>query len=330
MARPDLSLRPFSIAAEVTPSKSCIHLILRGRRAEALVQDDEDWQVLSVIAERVLFWCGGWIHGCRCEGNELRFAVEAAYASVGSMVSHISGPYALHLRRRRGWTGSVFKRYSAIVLDAELYLDDLVIWLHRPPPGDSTARANPCWTADAAYRIPNSVRWITTARVLDVLGGSSTAAYQRRLVQPIAPEIVKALTRSSVKRRQLVVLDRRRHGAREKVILGRPNFKRIAQIVAAQCGVSYESMYSQSRKRAIVKAKAIAAVLSTRYGASAAAMARLFSRSRSTLIERVEHYRKTQPALFADAERTLEAHLDDELGRDSEPSNEEGMVESVS
>jgi len=30
-----------------------------------------------------------------------------------------------------------------------------------------------------------------------------------------------------------------------------------------------------------------------------------------------------------DAERTLEAYLDDELGRDSEPSNEEGMVESV-
>jgi hypothetical protein len=279
----------------------------------------------------MLFWCGGWIHGCRCEGNELRFAVEAAYASIGSMVSHISGAYALHLRRRRVWTGNIFKHYRAIAVDAELYLDDLVIWLHRPPqPGNSCpARANLCWTADAAYRIPNLLRWITTARVLDALGGSSTAAYHRRLAQPIAPEIIKVLTRPSVKRRQLVVPDLRRHRAREKVIADRPNFKRIAQIVAEQCGVSYENMCSQSRKRAIVKAKVIAAVLSTRYGASAAAMARLFSRSRSTLIEEVEHYRQTQPALFADAERTLETYLDQELGRDSEPWREEGMVESV-
>jgi len=315
----------------VTPSKDCIHLILRGRRADALVQDEEDWQALSLIAERMLFWCGGWVHGCRCEGNELRFAVETAYSSIAAMVSHVSGAYAPHLRRRRGWTGSVLKRYTAIALDAELYLDDLVIWLHRPPqPGNSWhVRANLCWTADAAYRIPHSMRWITTARVLGALGGSSTAAYHRRLAQPMAPEIIKVLMRPSVKRRQLVVPDRARHRAREKVISDRPNFKRIAQIVAEQCGVSYESMCSPSRKRAIVRAKVIAAVLSTRYGASAAAMARLFRRSRSTLIERVEHYRKTQPALFADAERTLEAYLDDELGRDSEPSNEEGMVESV-
>jgi hypothetical protein len=310
---------------------NCIHLILRGRRAEALVQDEEDWQALSLIAERMLFWCGGWIHGCRCEGNELRFAVETAYASIASMVSHVSGAYAIHLRRRRGWTGRVFKRYTAIALDAELYLDDLVIWLHRPPqPGNSfQVRANLCWTADAAYRIPNSVRWITTARVLDALGGSSTAAYHRRLAQPIAPEIVKVLTRPSVRRRPLVVPDLRPHRAREKVIADCPNFKRIAQVVAEQCGVPYECMCSQSRKRAIVKAKVIAAVLSTRYGASAAAMARLFSRSRSTLIERVEHYRRTQPALFADAERTLEAYLDDELGRDSESWREEGIVELV-
>jgi hypothetical protein len=166
----------------VIPSKNCIHLILRGRRAEALVQDEEDWQALSLIAERMLFWCGGWIHGCRCEGNELRFAVETANASIASMVSHVSGAYALHLRRRRRWTGSVFKRYTAIALDAELHLDDLVIWLHRPPqPGKAChVRANICWTADAAYRIPNSLRWITTARVLDALGGSSAAAYHRR------------------------------------------------------------------------------------------------------------------------------------------------------
>src|ERR1700736_120157 len=53
-----------------------IHLNLRGRRPHALVQDEGDWHALSAIAERMLFWCGGSIHGCRCDGHEIRFAAE--------------------------------------------------------------------------------------------------------------------------------------------------------------------------------------------------------------------------------------------------------------
>jgi hypothetical protein len=50
-------------------------------------------------------------------------------------------------------------------------------------------------------------------------------------------------------------------------------------------------------------------VLATRNGATAAAAARLFNRSRSTLIEQVEHYRKIQPEWFDQAETLLEASL---------------------
>jgi hypothetical protein len=55
----------------------------------------------------------------------------------------------------------------------------------------------------------------------------------------------------------------------------------------------------------LAKAKAVATVLSVRCGASAATMARLFRRSRSTLSEQVEHYRQMQPRIYLEAEKVF-------------------------
>lgn len=306
-------------------SQEIVHLNLRGRRAHALVQDEEDWRALSAIAERMLFWRGGSIHGCRCEGHEMRFAVEIGYASLGAMAHHISGGYAMHLRRRRGWTGSIFNRYVAIPIDAELFLDELVLWLHRPPESGKAAgaRSDACWTADGAYLVPNTLTWTTTERVLAALspGGAGRSAYIRRKTQPIAAEIMAVLTGRTARRSRQALDDvsaRRATKCREAP--ERPNIEKIAQFVAEYSHISYEDLRSASRKRDVSRAKVVAAVLSTRNGATVAAVARLFGRSRSTLIEQAERHRATQPQLFAHAERALEAYIEQQHGRPDDQS----------
>jgi transposase-like protein len=297
-----------------------IHLHLHGRLPHPLVQDEEDWHVLSAIALRMVFWCGGSIHGCRCEGPDMRFAVEMRHASAGAAAHHISGAYGIHLRRRRGWTGSIFKHYVAIPIDAELFLDELVLWLHRPPESTQPEAARPaCWTAASAYLIPNSMAWIRTDCVLAALspGGAGRSTYIRRMAEPITSETMAILTGGTARRSQQAADDER--AARSTVRRKGPdgsNIEKIAQFVADYSHVSYEDMRSASRKRAVSKAKVLAAVLCARNGASVAAVARLFGRSRSTLIERAERYRETQPQLFAHAERALDAHLQREYGRD--------------
>ncbi|MEA3197150.1 MAG: hypothetical protein QOF32_1202 [Gammaproteobacteria bacterium] len=301
-----------------------VHLTLRGRRPHALVEDEEDWQALSAIAERTLFWCGGSFHGCRCEGRELRFAVQVGHASVGAMAHHISGGYAIHLRRRRGWTGGIFNHYVAIPIDAELYLDDLVIWLHRPPEsGEPTNTLKSlCWTADSAYLTPKSLAWIATERVLAALspGGAGRSAYLRRKTQPLAPEVIAILTGRSARRsRQAPAGVHAENASMDGNPSERSSIELIARFVAEYSHISYEDMRSGSRKRAVSKAKVVAAVLSTRNGASVAAVARLFGRSRSTVVERVECYRETQPQLFAHAERAFSVYIEREqlVGRES-------------
>src|SRR5882724_11333058 len=97
-------------------AETLVQLVLRAHHTDALMQTDDDWRALGLIAARMLFWCGGAIYACRCEGSEIRFALQVAHASLGAVAHHISGGYAIHLRRTRGLGGGIFKHYTAIPL----------------------------------------------------------------------------------------------------------------------------------------------------------------------------------------------------------------------
>jgi hypothetical protein len=292
-------------------AETLVQLVLRAHHTDELVQTDDDWRALGQITARMLFWCGGAIYACRCEGNEIRFAIQVAHAPLGAMAHHISGAYAIHLRQTRGLRGSIFKHYAAIPLQDDFYLDDLVLWLHRP------VAHTRIWTADDAYLTPKSLPWIDTNRVLSALSSRAPgpAAYRRRKSEPISPQVIEFFTRRPQRARRAdppddPIAETRAadHGTRT----ARPSIEAIAHVVAGVCKVSYGDMLTDTRKRAVSKSRVIATVLATRNGSTAAAAARLFNRSRSTLIEQVEHYRATQPEIFAEAESALEAFIAEE------------------
>ncbi|HEX3912159.1 MAG TPA: helix-turn-helix domain-containing protein [Steroidobacteraceae bacterium] len=290
-------------------AETLVQLVIRARRIDELLRTNEDWQMLGHIASRMLFWCGGAIYGCRCDGNEMRFALQVTYAPLGAMAHHISGGYAIHLRRTRGLDGSIFKHYTAIPLHDEIFLDDLVLWLHRSEPNRRI------WTGDDAYLSPNSLPWINTERVLSALsvGAPGPATYRRRKRDAISPQLVERFmqrpqrgARADLGNASAAETHGPNHEAR-----ARPEIESIARLVANFCGVSFDEMLAESRKRSVSKARVIATVLATRHGATVASAARLFHRSRSTLIEQAEHYRATQPELFVEADALLAAFLDE-------------------
>jgi RNA polymerase sigma factor (sigma-70 family) len=218
---------------------------------------------------------------------------------------------AVSVRTREIWTGRIFHHYIAIPVDGDLFLDDLVIWLHRPP------ESALCWTADSAYLIAKSWSWITTERVLAAMspGGAGRSAYCRRKMQPLAPDFIAIVTGRTARRPKQRVDDvSAGNTSLHRNSPERPTIEEIAQFIADSSHISYEDMRSDSRRRAVSRAKVVATVLSTRNGASVAAVSRLFGCSRSTLIEMAERYRESQPQLFADSERALEAYLERKPG----------------
>jgi hypothetical protein len=292
-------------------TETLVQLVLRAHHTDELVQTDDDWRSLGQITARMLFWCGGAIYACRCEGNEIRFAMQVAHASLGAMAHHISGAFAIHLRQMRGLRGSIFKHYAAIPMQDDFYLDDLVLWLHR------RAEHTRIWTADDAYLTPKSLPWIDTNRVLSALNSRAPGpgTYRRRKSEPISPEVIEIFTRRRQRARRADPRDDPNSETRtadHRTRTARPSIEAIARLVAEICKVSYDDMLADTRKRTVSRSRVIATVLATRNGATAATAARLFNRSRSTLIEQVEHYRATQPEIFAQAESALEAFIAEE------------------
>jgi hypothetical protein len=307
-------------------AEALVQLVLRGHQFEALIQTDDDWRALGLIAARMLFWCGGAIYACRCEGSEMRFALQVAHAPLGAMAHHISGAYAIHLHRSRGIAGSIFKHYTVLPLKDEIYLDDLVMWLHRsavPVANSSSSPASAAiarprvWTADDAYLLPNSLPWINTDRVLRALsvGAPGPATYRRRKSDPFSPHVIEIFSRRPQRALRVHPPDDFAEGTRatsHRTQAARPSIEAIARLIASICQVSFDDMLADTRKRTVSKARVIATVLAARNGATAASAARLFNRSRSTLIEQVEYYRATQPEIFAEAETRLAAFLAEE------------------
>jgi hypothetical protein len=292
-------------------AETLLQLVLRAHRSDGLIQSAEDWRALGAIAARMLFWCGGAIYACRCQGNEMRFALQVMHAPLGTIAHQIAGAYATRLRKSRGSNGGIFKHYVVIPLHDAIFLDDLVFWLHRSaeptPAGVQSDASLQLWTAESAYLMPHSLPWINTDRVLGSLsvGAPGPATYRRRKSEPISPQVLEFFTRRPMRAPHSKPLSE----PTAIVRAARPDITTIARLVAEYCKVSYEDMLTDTRKRSVSRARVIATVLATRNGATAAAAARLFNRSRSTLIEQVEHYRATQPEIFAEAESRLETFL---------------------
>jgi hypothetical protein len=295
------------------PAETLVQLVLRAHHIDELVQNEEDWRALGTIAARMLFWCGGAIYACRCEADEMRFALAVVHAPLGTIAHQIAGAYATRLRKTRNLRGAIFRHYAVIPLRDAVFLDELVFWLHRTAepaalPSGAKSAAH-VWTGDSAYLLPNSLPWIDTHRVLTSLsvGAPGPASYRRRKSEPIPAQVLGYFTQRPKRASYLRALS----DSAPPAPAARPDVETIARNVANYCKVSYEDMLGGTRKRSVSRARVIATVLATRNGATAAAAARLFNRSRSTLIEQVEHYRATQAEMFADAESSLEALLID-------------------
>jgi hypothetical protein len=290
------------------PAETLVQLVLRARHLDELVQNEQDWRALGTIAAHMLFWCGGTIYACRSEADEMRFALQLVHAPLGTVAHQIAGAYATHLRKTRNLSGSIFKHYAVVPLREAVFLDELVLWLHRSALSDApgiakTRSLTRVWTAESAYLQPHALPWINTDRVLTSLsvGAPGAATYRRRKSEPIPSSVLEYFTR----RPKHLLPEHRDRALREP----RPSIETIARAVADYSKVSYEDMLAGTRKRSVSRARVITTVLATRNGATAAAAARLFNRSRSTLIEQVEHYRTKQAGIFVEAESSLEVFL---------------------
>lgn len=91
--------------------------------------------------------------------------------------------YTRHYNSKHNRSGSLFKgRYSAVLIDADNYLSDLVRYVHNCPviTGASKSAKAAKWTSHAAY-LGDTVTpdWLTTSQVLNEFGSTLKVARKR-------------------------------------------------------------------------------------------------------------------------------------------------------
>lgn len=263
------------------------HVMLRGCRAGALVQDEEDRRKMIASIESMLFWCGGRVYGCRCEADRLDLLLEPVHVSPGGMMRYVTVSYALYLNRARGHRGRVFRPLQVFLLQ-RAFRTEFVLWLHRPLVGAG-------WSADAAYLEPQRMRWVDSGSVLEDLGRGPGARRQYRTLRARGIEVELAAafgsSRDSLSHVHTAVRPAQTMGKRRQRALLRSVIRHVTQHES----VGLEELASRSRARRLCRARCLVALAAVRCGVALTTIADALGRDGSTLEEAVLRQRAHDP-----------------------------------
>lgn len=263
------------------------HVVLRGCRAGPLVRDEADWRKMEKSMEAMLFWCGGRILGCRCEGDRLELALETAYAPLGNMFRYLTVPYALHFNRARHERGRVFLPLRAYRLESA-FKTEFVLWLHRPLGGMG-------WTADAAYREGGQLAWVDVSCVLGELGHGAEARRRYRYLRVRGVEEDLALAFTSPRNRTPYGSKTAGPPAGSSKRRHRTLLQSVVGFVTQHEAVGIREMTSRSRERRICRARCLVTLVGVRYGVALREIGTFLDRDGTTLQESVLRMRAREP-----------------------------------
>lgn len=293
-----------------------LHVILRSCRPGLLVRDEVDWRKMAESIDSMLFWCGGRVFACRCEGDCVELAVEAAQVPIGRMLRYVTVPYALHFNRTRGSAGQVFRRLRTFrVRDA--FRTEFVLWLHRPLIG-------PGWTADSEYQGVSALPWVDSRSVLDQLGRGPGAVREYRLLRArgVESELGQAFASpsGSIPGIREVFRQARALRLRQQEVL----LRSVVWFVARHVGLPADRMAERSRGRGVCRARALVTLVAVRCGVSLKSIGELLARDQSTLQGTVLTLRARDPGGLLTAAEAIVAEV--RARRDAESAVEDAAA----
>jgi putative transposase len=110
------------------------HVMNRGRRAEAVFSDDEDYKMfIQILKEASASWNIRISAYCLMP-NHYHLLVQTPDANISRSMRHINGVYTQRYNRRHDCDGQLFRgRFKSILVSADSYLLQLVRYIHRNP-----------------------------------------------------------------------------------------------------------------------------------------------------------------------------------------------------
>jgi putative transposase len=253
------------------------HVIVRGNQRATIFHDSEDYTAYLERLERYRRRDSVTVHAYVLMRNHVHLLLETGTQPLSRTMQALQFTYSQYYNRRYGQTGHVFQgRYQAILCDRQVYLLELVRYLHlnparlRRPVNPWTYR----WSSHAVYLGRPGPVTVETATVLHLLHqqvGPARRAYRRFLMDGVMQGHQAQFYETVDQRflgdeRFIEEADQRTASAREVVVNPqRVPFGRLLTTVALAYAVPPRDLVAPGRQRALVPARAMLVALARQW-----------------------------------------------------------------
>jgi len=158
------------------------HVVLRGNSRQDIFFTNYDRQLWESLISKGVDRYEHRIHAYCWMTNHIHIAIQAAAEPLANFISFVASNYARKINLKTRRTGHLFeRRYRAIIIDADSYLQELVRYIHLNPVRAMIV-AHPAeyrWSSHHAYVGKPGPDWLTVTEVLQTFGPTLNSARRR-------------------------------------------------------------------------------------------------------------------------------------------------------
>jgi REP element-mobilizing transposase RayT len=145
------------------------HVMVRGNCGQEIFSDDEDRCRFYLLLQEGVEKFGHRIHAFCLMSNHVHLAIQVGEKPLSRIMQHLCFRYTQWVNSRQKRVGHLFQgRYKAIVVDADVYLAELVRYIHLNPVRAKLVKdpEKYRWSGHSAYMGQETLPWLTTEWVL--------------------------------------------------------------------------------------------------------------------------------------------------------------------
>jgi putative transposase len=275
------------------------HVILKGLENESIfknVADRRAWELLveegaGRFGHKILAYCWAKDH--------VQMALQVSDAPLSKVMQNLSFRYTRYFNKAHKRQGPLFHgRYKAILIDQDVYLNDLVRYVHNNPVRSGAAKSadKAKWTSYEGYMGSDDKPWLCTEAVLGSMGKTpktSKSAFAKFIEAGKSEGVRTDLVRGSEGGR---VLGGKRFVAKAlkpaKVIPKPMTLNQLVKRICKEESVKESALKNESRARHESRIRQTIAYLAMELNvATLTALAHRFNRDLTTMSRNQRYYR---------------------------------------
>lgn len=161
------------------------HVILRGNGGRTIFFDDKDRTRFYFLVQEGIERFGHRIHAFCLMSNHVHLAIQVGDVTLSRILQNLSFRYTRWVNRRQNRSGHLFQgRYKAVLVDADVYLQELTRYIHVNPVRAEMVKEpeDYPWSGHRVYLGLETIPWLTTEWVLSQFSerlATARRAYKR-------------------------------------------------------------------------------------------------------------------------------------------------------